>query len=214
MRYRKLNTLIFAIAASLCIISCKKDDESKVTPSLKGTLSFTASIPEYVLPNTTVTLTPAGVEHPDGEELGYYWKVTPTRPKADTTRYQNGLDKQGNPSDGSFTFTFSDTLQTCTITGYAFAKGYTYSSKSVDCTVVEGGIDRSITNLNLNGKPSITVDGIQYPYVTIGGSTVSLPVEDSGEATDGSAATFDFTAVAAVGAALSAAGYALTKKRK
>lgn len=169
MRYRKLNTFIFAIAASLCIISCKKDDESKVTPSLKGTLSFTASIPEYVLPNTTVTLTPAGVEHPDGEELGYYWKVTPTRPKADTTRYQNGLDKQGNPSDGSFTFTFSDTLQTCTITGYAFAKGYTYSSKSVDCTVVEGGIDRSITNLNLNGKPSITVDGIQYPYVTIGG---------------------------------------------
>ena len=54
----------------------------------------------------------------------------------------------------------------------------------------------------------------EYPYITIGGSTVSLPVEDSGEATGGSAATFDFTAVAAVGAALSAAGYALTKKRK
>ena len=167
MSHRKLNILIFAIAASVCIISCKKDDETKVTPSLSGALSF--SVPEYVLPNTTLTLTPSGVTHPDGKELGYYWKVTPTMAKADTTRYETGLDKNGKPSDGSFTFTFTDTLQTCNISGYAFAKGYSYSSKSVDCTVVEGGIDGSITNLNLADKSSITVDGIVYPYVKVAG---------------------------------------------
>ena len=167
MSHRKLNILIFAIAASICIISCKKDDETKVTPSLSGALSF--SVPEYVLPNTTLTFTPSGVTHPDDEGIGYYWKVTPTKPNADTTRFQNGLDKNGKPSDGSFTFTFTDTLQTCTISGYAFAEGYSYSSKTVECTVVKGGIDNSITNLSLAGKPSITVDGIVYPYVTVAG---------------------------------------------
>lgn len=167
MSHRKLNILIFAIAASVCIISCKKDDETKVTPSLSGALSF--NVPEYVSPNTTLTLTPSGVTHPKDEGLGYYWKVNPTMPKADTTRYENGLDKNGKPSDGSFTFTFSDTLQTCTISGYAYAKGYSYVMKSIECTVVEGGIDRSITNLGLADKPSIEVNGIVYPYVSIAG---------------------------------------------
>lgn len=167
MSHRKLNILIFAIAASVCIISCKKDDETKVTPSLSGALSF--NVPEYVSPNTKLTLTPSGVTHPKDEGLGYYWKVNPTKPKADTTRYENGLDKNGKPSDGSFTFTFSDTLQTCTISGYAYAAGYSYVMKSTECTVVEGGIDRSITNLGIADKPSITVDGIVYPYVSIAG---------------------------------------------
>lgn len=168
MSHRKLNLLIFAIAASLCTISCKDDDETTLTPSLDGALSFDA-VPAYVLPNTRITLTPSGVEHPDGEEIGYYWKVNPTKPKADTTRYENGLDKNGNPSDGSFQFTFTDTLQTCTISGYAYAKGYTYSMKSVTCTVVDGGIDKSITNLNLGDiTTKITVDGTIYPYVTVG----------------------------------------------
>ena len=167
MSHRKLNILIFAIAASVCIISCKKDDETKVSPTLSGTLSF--NVPEYVFPNTTVTMTPSGVTHPEDEGLGYYWKVNPTKPKADTTRFENGMDKNGKPSDGSFTFTFSDTLQTCTISGYAYAAGYSYVMKSIECTVVEGGIDRSITNLGIADKPSITVDGIVYPYVSIAG---------------------------------------------
>lgn len=163
----KLDTLIFAITASICLISCKDDDETTVAPSLDGALAF--NVPAYVLPNTTLTITPSGVEHPDGEGIGYYWKVSPTQPLADTTRYENGLDRQGNPSDGSFKFTFSDTLQTCTVTGYAYATGYSYTSKSVECTVVQGGIDKSITNLGLAGKSSITVDGVVYPYVNIAG---------------------------------------------
>lgn len=114
---------------------------------------------------------------------------------------------------------------------------FTYAAKSTDngyavefCVPVsakEVGVNFQINDVLSDGSQSLAmapskVTGAgagswtpgEYPYITIGGSTVSLPVEDSGEATDGSAATFDFTAVAAIGAALSAAGYALTKKRK
>ena len=168
MSHRKLNSIILAIAASLCLISCKDDDETTVSPSLDGALSF--SVPAYALPGAKVTMTPSGVEHPEGEGLGYYWKVTPVQTKNDTTRYENGLDKNGNPSDGSYTFTFPDTLQTYTIQGYAYAKGYTYATKTLTCTVVEGGIDKSITNLGLDKMSTATINGKAYPYVTINGT--------------------------------------------
>lgn len=167
MSHCKLSSIIIAIAASICLISCKKDDETTVSPSLDGALSF--NVPAYVLPNTKVTMTPSGVEHPDGEEIGYYWKVTPSMTKSDTTRFQSGLDKNGNPSDGSFTFTFPDTLQTYTVNGYAYAKGYTYSMETLTCKVVEGGIDNSITNLGLADRNVATINGKTYPYVTING---------------------------------------------
>ena len=168
MSHCKLNSILIAIAASLCLISCKDDDETTATPSLDGALSF--NVPAYVVPGTSVTMTPSGVEHPDGEELGYYWKVTPTQTKADTTRFQNGLDKNGNPSDGSFTFTFPDTLQTYTVQGYAFATGYTYATKNIAVKVVKGGVDGSITNLGLAEMSTATVNGKAYPYVTINGT--------------------------------------------
>ena len=168
MSHCKLSSIIIAIAASLCLISCKDDDETTVTPSLDGALSF--NVPAYALPHTKVTTTPTGVEHPDGEGIGYYWKVTPTMTKSDTTRYENGLDKNGNPSDGSFTFTCPDTLQTYTIQGYAYAKGYSYLTKILTCQVVEGGIDKSITNLGLASQATVTINGKSYPYVTINGT--------------------------------------------
>jgi len=168
MSHRKLTSIAFVFASVLCIMSCKKDDETTIPPALNGTLSF--NVPEYVLPNTVITMTPSGVTHPDNEEIGYYWKVTPTMTKADTTRYENGLDKLGNPSDGSFTHKFSDTLKTYTVTGYAYAKGYSYTSGTKYCDVVEGGIDKSITGLNLNSRKSETIDGRKYPYVTIAGT--------------------------------------------
>lgn len=167
MNHIKLRSVIFAIAASICIISCKDDDETTVSPSLDGALAFNA--PEYVSPNTTVKMVPSGVEHPEDEAIGYYWKVTPSMTKNDTTKFLNGLDKNGNPSDGTFKYTFGDTLQTYTINAYAFAKGYTYSMKTKTCTVVEGGIDKSITNLGLADRSAATIGGVSYPYVTIGG---------------------------------------------
>lgn len=167
MSLRKLNSLLLAGVLALSTASCSDDDETTTTPSLDGYLTF--SVPAYVKPNARITMTPHGVEHPDGKEIGYYWKVTPTMTKSDTTRYENGLDKYGNPSDGSFTHTFSDTLKTYTVSAYAYAKGYTLKSREASCTVVSGGINESITNLGIDDStPYETIDGQTYYYTTVG----------------------------------------------
>ena len=167
MSLRKLNSLLLIGMMALCAVSCKDDDESTVTPSLEGRMIF--SVPAYIKPETRITITPSGVKHPDGMEVGYYWRVTPTMKKSDTTRFENGLDKFGKPSDGSFTHTFSDTLKTYTVAGYAYATGYVSKSAEKYCTVVSGGINESITNLGINtDTPSETVDGKRYYYTTVG----------------------------------------------
>lgn len=169
MSLKKLNSLMIIAIAAICIASCKKDDDTtSVSPTLDGKLAY--YLPEYILPDTRIIMTPSGITHPEDKGVGYYWKVTPTMTKSDTTRYENGLDKNGNPSDGTFDHTFLDTLKTYTVTAYAYAKGYTYTSKTKKTTVVDGGIDRSITNLGLADRPTVTIDGIDYPYVTIGGA--------------------------------------------
>ena len=163
-KLQSLGLILLVIAAS----SCKKEDETSILPSLDGSLSF--SVPAYVYPGAELTMTPKGVEHPDNEGVGYYWKVTPTMAKNDTTRFVNGLDKNGNPSDGTFTFVVPDTLQTYTATGYAFAEGYSYTSKTIEFTAVRGGINGSITDSGVSeSSPSVTINGTKYYYTTIGG---------------------------------------------
>ena len=169
MGLRKLNSIFLTGALILCAVSCKDDDESTTYPSLSGYLNF--DVPTFVKPNTKITMTPRGLNHPDGEELGYYWKVTPTMTKSDTTRFENGLDRYGNPSDGSFTHTFSDTLKTYTVYAYAFADGYSTSSASKYCTVVSGGLNESITGIGIFGDtPYETIDGKRYYYTPINGT--------------------------------------------
>ena len=150
-------------AGALAFISCDKDeDEGTILPALHGNLNFT--VPEYVLQDATVKMTPRGAVHPDEKELGYYWKVLTPMPDPDTTRYENGLDRYGNPSDGTKEFTFPDTLKTYSVVCYAYASGYSYTSKTKAVTVVKGGIDGSITGLGLASKPA----DMGYPYVSIG----------------------------------------------
>ena len=81
-------------------------------------------LPEFVAPHQKCTMKVKGAIHPEGKEIGYCWKVSPVMSKYDTTRYENGLNKKGEPSDGSFTYTFKDSLATYTIYCYAFATGY------------------------------------------------------------------------------------------
>ena len=163
MNFHKLKSVFLIAAGLVAAAACKKDEDETNVVYLKGSLNF--SVPEFILPGEVLKMTPSGLTHPDNGEIGYCWKVTPSMTKYDTTRFENGMDKNGKPSDGSFTFTFSDTLQTCTISGYAYAKGYSYTMKSFECTVVEGGIDRSITNLNLADKPSITSPSSPTPRI-------------------------------------------------
>lgn len=167
MRHNKLYSLVLVAMMAIAAVSCKKDDEDTTLPSLSGTYTF--SVPTFVKPGATITMTPRGLAHPEGKEIGYSWKVTPTMVKYDTTRFENGLDKAGLPSDGSFTHTFSDTLKTYTVYTNAFASGYTSSSATKYSTVVSGGVDESITGLGITeSTPSVTIDGKKYYYAAVG----------------------------------------------
>lgn len=152
MSLKKLSTLFFIAAFVFVAASCDKDEDSTTSPSLTG---LTFDCPRFVNPDQEVVLTAEGVVQPDGVEVGYYWRVTPTMTQYDTVKV--------------FKHTFTDTLQTCTVNCYAYAKGYTGASFSREVVVVKGGLDGSLKGRGINaGDPKVTVDGEDYYYVRIG----------------------------------------------
>ncbi len=177
MGFKKLNTLVIIAAGLLALASCKKDEETETLPYLNGTLSFT--LDSYVSPDYTVTLTPKGVTHPDGGEIGYYWMVSPGMDKSDTTDV--------------FTHTFKDSLATYTVSCTAYAKGYTSSYATVYATVVKPGFDGSITETGISETDKhITVEypgnkTVNYYYTTVNG----LDWMRNNLANPGSGAPFD-----------------------
>ena len=153
MSLRKLNSLFFIAALVFAAVSCKDEETSTSLPTLTGTLE--ADVPEFMTPGQAVYITASGVTHPDGDAIGYCWKVTPTMSSFDT------LDV--------FEFIPTDTLQTVTVYCYAFAEGYSTSTASYTSTIVKGGIDGSIQGLQIKATdPSVTVDGKTYYYTKIG----------------------------------------------
>ncbi len=157
MNLRKLFAIIAVPVLAACFTSCKDKDETTEYLLLDGTLDF--EIASYIEQKATLKLTPSGVSHPEGEDLGYAWKVSTPMAKPDTV----------STADGSFTYTFPDTLKTYTVYCYAFAKGYTSSSKSKTCTVVKGGPDGSITNIDYSNTETVQIDGNTYHYVSAAG---------------------------------------------
>lgn len=168
MSLRKLNSMLMIAVIALAATSCKDDDDDVNIVYVDGTLTF--ELPEFIRPGQVLTMTPKGLTHPDGGEIGYYWKVSPSMPKFDTTRFLNGLDGSGKPSDGSFTHKFSDTLQTYTVYCNAFAEGYSTSAKNLSTTVVSPGPEHSITGTGIRPTdPYDKIDGHEYFYTTAGG---------------------------------------------
>ena len=181
MNFRRL---IFVSALVAAVAACKDDDETAALPGLDGTLVFT-EVPEFISPGETLTMKPSGLTHPDGGEIGYYWKVSPVMDSYDTTRFLNGLDKYGNPSDGSFSLKFPsdlDSLDTYTIYCYAYATGYSGSSATTYTTIVKGGKDGSIKGTATPAAGSMTVDGIIYYTASIGEQTWTLNNLSAGDA--------------------------------
>lgn len=168
MNLRELKCFVLIMAAVFAAVSCKDDDDDMTTyPSLYG---LTFDCPLFVAPGQVVTLVPEGVIHPEGESVGYYWKVTPTMVLSDTTRLDNGLDSDGGETDGSFVHRFSDTLKTYVVSCGAFASGYAGDTYQVKVSVVKGGLDQSLTGTEIvENDPHVTVDGIDYYYKEIGG---------------------------------------------
>jgi len=168
MSLRKLNSIIWVTLALLATVSCKKDKETEVSPSLNGTLTF--NVEKYVSPGFVAKITPKGLSHPDQKGIGYYWKVTPGMTAPDTTRFETGVNSQGHETDGTFTYWFADSLGTYTVSCTGFAKGYSNSYASKYVTVVKGGLEESITNTGILPRDKhITVDGISYYYVNHNG---------------------------------------------
>lgn len=156
MNLRKLCYIL--LSACIVLSACKKEEETTSYPSLRGTLSF--DIPALIAQNTLLTLTPAGVSHPEGGVLGYSWKVSSLMEKSDTSKKENG----------EFTYDFKDSLGTYTVNCYAFASGYSGTSASQQVTIVKGGIDGSIKNTGIRkSDKKITADGIDYYYTTHNG---------------------------------------------
>lgn len=160
MNFRKL---IFAALIICAAASCKKDKDSTITPGLDGILSI-KGLPQFVGIYEEVTLKPKGVSHPDGGELTYTWKVSPSAPTA----------VEGE----EFPFEFTDTLQTCTVYCTASAEGYTGSSVSAYVTVVKGGKDGSIKGIDFpDASFSTPIDDYSentYFYWEIGSQTWML----------------------------------------
>ena len=166
MKINRLISLIIMAAGMVAASACKEDDETEVLPSLEGALTFYA--PAFIEPGQTLTMTPKGIAHPEDKGVGFYWKVS-SMESSDTTRLENGLSPEGEESDGSFTYTFPDSLAVYTVTCYAFAEDYTGSSSSKYVTTVKTGVNGSLTNLGiLSRDPHITMDGQDYYYTRIG----------------------------------------------
>lgn len=149
---------IIALGLAAAVLSCKKEEETSITPSLDGYLII-ERLPEFASEGQTCSLDVKGVSHPDGGEIGYYWKVVPSAPQACTTK--------------TFNFTFTDTLQTVSIYCYAYAEGYSGSSAIASVTIVKGGINGSITGIEYPSENVTTEDGT-YFYKQIGTQTWTL----------------------------------------
>ena len=146
------------------VVACKDDDEDTVSyEDLAGTLSFT--VPEYVLPGQTLSLTPSGMSG-NTVDIGYYWTVSPIYPDRDTTRALGDPDTV----DGTYKLLVKDTLCTMSIICNAFATGYYTESATRSCTIVNPATTLTDTGI-AEDTPSIVDarDNKTYHYTTVGG---------------------------------------------
>ena len=156
--------LLFLLTVATAAFSCKKDETTETSPSMNGTLRF--SVPEYVTAGSRITITPKGVEHPEGKGIGYSWKVTPGSEVADTVKTEDG------PGDGSYNYVLEDELGDYTISCTAFASGYLSKTASYIVTLLKGGaIGASITENGISAtdlRITDTRDPKAYYYVNHG----------------------------------------------
>lgn len=169
MSLKTLRTTALLTLTILAAASCKEEEETTL-PSLGGNISIEGLelfMDASSSGTRTLKLTPKGAEHPEGKEMGYYWKISPVMTKYDTTRYENGLDKSGKPSDGSFEYTLKDSLGTYTIYCYAYASGYSGTYAVGYTTLVKSGENGSIRGTGIYDDTH-HIPGTDYRYTTVG----------------------------------------------
>ena len=171
MDFRRYLIAAAALIAALGIASCKKDDDDTETSDyLDGTLTF--SIPGFVKPGETYTMTPSGVSRPSTdtstEGLGYYWNIDLVQTTNDTVR----IESDGPEVSASYTLTVPDTLLTIDITCAAFANGYYNTSASASVVIVRPeGEERSLQGIKYDTGKTFKDprDGKEYSFTTVAG---------------------------------------------
>ena len=150
MILKNLKAVLLVSACVAGLVSCKKDDETtEVLPSLEGNLTITAQNEagedvnfEFIAVESeesrTVTFIPKGVSHPEGGTISYSWTISPDMEDRETS----------SAEDGSYVYTFPDSLGTYTVTCSASASGYYSSSTSYYSTVVSQ--TESLTDMELD----------------------------------------------------------------
>lgn len=143
-------------------VACDKEKETETLPNLEGSLEVTG-LQEFIHPKQTLTMTVAGgVIHPEGKEVNYSWRVAPSQSSYQSTK-----------TDPSYTYTFSDTLQTYTVYCQASAEGYNSLSTVNYVTTVKGGRNGSIKGINFTDN-TINVGDTTYYYTEIGDQTWTM----------------------------------------
>lgn len=176
MHLNARNITLFISIVSLLASSCKKDDDTTI-PSLDGSLKI-AGIETFISAHadgTEIVLRAGGdVSHPEGANVGYYWKVSPLMSKYDTTLFEDGRIKAGSEDGRTFRYRIKDTLGTFSIYCYAYANGYSGLSASGRTTTVRGGVEIpgsdvevSITGTGIASKGT-NLTGTDYYYTTLG----------------------------------------------
>lgn len=168
--YRSIAIVVCLAAAVLSAPSCKKNDDNTTKKYLSGSLDY-GDFPVYVTVGETVTLHIKGIRHPEGNALGFSFKVQGVMSKADTL-YNPKTNPMPVPMDVKVNYTFPDSLATYTLNFNVLPvdnTAYYSSSGSISITAVHPL--ESIPEIKVDSKkPSVTDarDGALYNYVTIG----------------------------------------------
>ncbi|MBR5699642.1 MAG: hypothetical protein IKX37_00955 [Bacteroidales bacterium] len=146
-----IHLLAAALLAATLMPGCKKNEEDEVLPSLDGYI-YTVVYPylrqmppehDESVPGIRIL----GVTHPEGGEIGYYWKIYPTMEKYDTLDAGSNLisfDRMIEKLGGTLTEPGEYSLVSC-----AYAKGYYSTSQTLTFYIVDPAINGSLTATGL-----------------------------------------------------------------
>lgn len=147
MKIRNIAIIGIAVLAGV-FFSCKKDDETETKPSLSG--MYFSALP-YLRLNTSVTLVPTEVTHPDGKGVGYYWQIDSGQ--KDTVKQESA----SGPADLSYKVSF-DSYGKHSVSCGAFADGYYASIHTVNIIVVNPGLGQYVTDTGIDSGDAYLTD--------------------------------------------------------
>jgi len=176
MNVKKHFSIVAAALALLAVTvaSCKKDEDEDKN-YLDGTLLISDGFISYLNPGDQMVIYPYGVTHPDGNDLGLYYKTT-AMTSYDTVYCIDKSDPRYDPMPttrhtANFTVTAPDSLATFSLYVYVYAAeadNYWTSNTSAVFTVVDP--EESIPQIQYSELlPSFTDprDGKKYNYTTL-----------------------------------------------